>query len=215
MTMVEADINRPRNSAPASPMKILAGWKLNGRKPEADPAGDHRHQRADVVGREHARVHEPQAVDGEGPRADGHDPGGQAVEAVDQVDRVGEGDHPQGGDEGHTLGLSTMKPARGTLNWYMVTPRKYRMLAASTSPATLAGADMSRTSSIRPDGEDGRRGQHHPEGLGGAGEDRWRAGRGGHDHGHQEAEEHGRPARRRGWRGCGPCGGRAGPRSPT
>jgi len=35
--MVEADINRPSNSAPASPMKILAGWKLNGRNPTHTP----------------------------------------------------------------------------------------------------------------------------------------------------------------------------------
>ena len=41
-------------------------------------------------------------------------------------------------------------PASGTLNQYRVTPRKYRMLAASTCPAILAGADMSRTSSISP-----------------------------------------------------------------
>ena len=47
-------------------------------------------------------------------------------------------------------GVSTMNPARGTLNWYMVTPRKYKMLAARTWPAILAGADMSRTSSMRP-----------------------------------------------------------------
>ena len=41
-------------------------------------------------------------------------------------------------------------PASGTLNCHRVTPRKYRMLAASTCPAILAGADISRTSSISP-----------------------------------------------------------------
>ena len=43
-----------------------------------------------------------------------------------------------------------MKPASGTLNWVMVTPRKYKMLAARTWPATFAGADISRTSSMSP-----------------------------------------------------------------
>ena len=47
-------------------------------------------------------------------------------------------------------GVRTKKPASGILSWYMVTPAKYRMLAASTWPAILAGADMSRTSSMRP-----------------------------------------------------------------
>jgi hypothetical protein len=47
-------------------------------------------------------------------------------------------------------GVSTTNPARGSLNSYMVTPMKYKMLAARTWPAILAGADMSRTSSMRP-----------------------------------------------------------------
>ena len=51
---------------------------------------------------------------------------------------------------GITPGESTKKPASGILNCHMVTPAKYRMLAASTCPAILAGADMSRMSSIRP-----------------------------------------------------------------
>ena len=46
--------------------------------------------------------------------------------------------------------MRTKKPASGIFSWYMVTPAKYRMLAARTCPAILAGADMSRTSSIRP-----------------------------------------------------------------
>src|ERR1039458_4013180 len=51
---------------------------------------------------------------------------------------------------GVTPGVSATSPARGTLISYIVTPRKYKMLAARTWPATLAGADMSRTSSINP-----------------------------------------------------------------
>ena len=37
ITMVEALISRPSSSEPASPMKILAGWKLKGRKPRQTP----------------------------------------------------------------------------------------------------------------------------------------------------------------------------------
>ena len=51
---------------------------------------------------------------------------------------------------GITPGVSTMNPAKGILNSHIVTPKKYRMLAARTWPAILAGADMSRTSSMRP-----------------------------------------------------------------
>ncbi len=47
-------------------------------------------------------------------------------------------------------GVSTKNPASGILSSYIVTPEKYRMLAARTCPAIFAGADMSRTSSIRP-----------------------------------------------------------------
>ena len=47
-------------------------------------------------------------------------------------------------------GDSCTRPVSGTLNWNQVTPMKYRIVAARTWPATLAGADMSRKSSIRP-----------------------------------------------------------------
>src|SRR5579872_5142617 len=51
---------------------------------------------------------------------------------------------------GRIEGESTMKPAKGTLKCDIVTPRKYRTMAASTWPATLAGADTSRRSSTKP-----------------------------------------------------------------
>src|ERR1700722_8192795 len=51
---------------------------------------------------------------------------------------------------GVTSGESTTNPARGTLNWNQSTPKKYRMDAARTCPAILAGADMSRMSSMTP-----------------------------------------------------------------
>ena len=66
---------------------------------EADAAGDDGHQGPDVVAREEPQAHEADAVDGQGAAADGHHPGGQAVEAVDEVDGVGQGDDPGRGDE--------------------------------------------------------------------------------------------------------------------
>ena len=40
-------------------------------------------------------------------------------------------------------GVRTKTPAKGIFSSYIVTPLKYRTLAASTWPAILAGADMS------------------------------------------------------------------------
>ena len=58
-----------------------------------------------------AQVLEVQPVDGQRARGDGHHPGGQAVEAVDQVDGVGDGDDPQGGEQRGPL-RATAGPAR-------------------------------------------------------------------------------------------------------
>ena len=66
-----------------------------GQEADAHPEGDHGDERAEVVGREIAQVDEAQAVDGEGAGRDGHDPGGEPVEAVDEVDGVGDDDDPQ------------------------------------------------------------------------------------------------------------------------
>ena len=98
--------------------------------------------------------------------------------------------------KGMTPGVRTMKPARGTLNWVMVTPRKYKMLAARTWPATLAGADISRTSVDEPDGEKWpRAASTTPQHLRRVGEDRAQGRHcGGNEHGREEPEEHGRPA---------------------
>ena len=43
---VDAAMSSPSRSAPPSPMKMRAGWKLNGQEPEADPEHDHGEQRA-------------------------------------------------------------------------------------------------------------------------------------------------------------------------
>src|ERR1700722_8547063 len=100
-------------------------------------------------------------------------------------------------------GVSTTNPARGNLNSYMVTPMKYKMLAARTWPAILAGADMSRTSSISPTPKMATpasttpRGSEEPpkrwcmEGMGGAA----------HQDAHAEADQHGRSPAVRGGTG--------------
>ena len=51
-----------------------------------------------VAGKQ-AEVLEAQAVDAERPRGDGDDARRQPVEAVDQVDRVAEREHPHRGDD--------------------------------------------------------------------------------------------------------------------
>ena len=74
----------------------------------------------------------------------------------------------------------------------MVTPLKYRMLAARTCPAILAGADMSRTSSIRPTANMAPAASTTPVISGESGEDRAQLrDRGRGQHRHQEAHEHG------------------------
>ena len=121
---------------------------------------------------------------------------GQPVEAVDEVDGVGHGHHPDHGDEEAEVGREDeevgerdpevehrhARPGRGP------TP-------ASTWPATLAGADTSRRSSSRPTREDDGGGQHHAQRL------RRRLEHGpelgqepGHAQGREQGQEHGHPA---------------------
>jgi len=140
--MVEADINRPSNSAPASPMKILP-VEVDGRNPTHTPQAITATRGPRCRGAA-AHVHEPEPVDGERSPGDGHHARRQAVEAVDQVDGVGEAMTQAAVMSGITRGEDD-HPGQGILNWYMVTPRKYKMLAASTWPAILAG----RTSRAR------------------------------------------------------------------
>ena len=69
-------------------------------------------------------------------------------------------------------GVSTTNPAKGTLNSYMVTPRKYKMLAARTWPGHLGRGRHVPHVVDQAHGEDGPGGQHHAQRLGGVGEDR-------------------------------------------
>ena len=56
-------MSSPSRSAPASPMKIRAGWKLWGRKPRQAPSTDGGHERADVVRADGTDVGEALAVE--------------------------------------------------------------------------------------------------------------------------------------------------------
>ena len=166
MTMVDAAISSPRNSAPASPMKIRAGWKLRGRKPMHTPQAITATSGPMLsAGRSPSSI-EPQPVDGQGAAADGHDAGGQAVEAVDEVHGVGDDDDPERRDQRGDAGGQHEEADERDLELDIVTPRKYRMLAASTCPAILAGADISRTSSMSPTAKIAPPAEHHAQRLG-------------------------------------------------
>src|SRR5207248_4210565 len=66
---------------------------------EGDAARDGGDEGADVVGSEKSRVGEAGGVEEEGAGGDGYDPGGEAVEAVDEVDGVRQDDDPYDGHE--------------------------------------------------------------------------------------------------------------------
>ena len=114
---------QPEQERPGTDHEDLGRVEVAGQEAQAD-ARDHGDERADVVARQVAEVLQVEPVDGERPRGDGHHAGGQAVEAVDQVDGVGDGDDPQRGEERGPLGRQLTKPASGTLNWNQVTPMK-------------------------------------------------------------------------------------------
>ena len=90
------------------------------KKAEADSAGDHGDERPEIRGLQRTQFHQSQPVDGEGARGDGDDAGSKTVEAVDQVDRVRDADHPKGGDQGgevrgehHGPGERDLQPEHG------------------------------------------------------------------------------------------------------
>ena len=68
-------------------------------EPEAEPDGDDRHHRPEVRLGEQVEVGEPLGVEEERAGADGDDAGGQPVEAVDEVDRLGHAEQPQHRDQ--------------------------------------------------------------------------------------------------------------------
>ena len=70
-------------------MKILAGLKLCGRKPRQMPTVMIAISGPMFGGVSRFEVGEPLAVEEERAGADGDDAGGETVEAVDEVDRLG------------------------------------------------------------------------------------------------------------------------------
>ena len=66
---------------------------------DAHTESDDGDERADVGLQQRTQVVEAAAVEEEGGRRDGHDAGGQAIQAVDQVDGLGHADHPEDRDE--------------------------------------------------------------------------------------------------------------------
>ena len=78
-------------------------------------------------------------------------PGGEPVEAVDQVDRLGHAEQPEHGDQRLPVG-ATARSRRRTARGSRRSSRRTTTVTipASTTPVTLPGGAMSRTSSSRP-----------------------------------------------------------------
>ena len=185
-------MRRPRKCAPASPMKMRAGLKLKGRKPRQIPQAITATSGPDVVAREEAEPHEADPVDGEGAPADGHHAGGEAVEAVDQVDGVGQRDDPDRRDERDDAGRQDEEPGQRDLELV----HRHAAEVEDAGGQDLAG-HLGRRRHVadvvdQPDGEHGAGGQHDADHLGRVLEDgpqlRQAAAR---QHGHQEPHEHG------------------------
>ena len=68
-----------------------------------------------MLSRDEAESHEADAVEREGAAADGDDASGEAVETVDQVDRVGERDDPDRCDERDDAGGEKVEAGEGDL----------------------------------------------------------------------------------------------------
>ena len=80
-------------------MKIRAGLKLCGRNPTHMPTAMIAISGPMFGSRQQVEVAELLAVEEERAGADGDDAGGQPVEAVDQVDRLGHAEQPQHRDQ--------------------------------------------------------------------------------------------------------------------
>ena len=123
--IVDAAINSPSNMAPASPMKILAGWKLWGRNPTHIPTMITENSGPDVSWTMVPVVDQLVGVEEEGQRGDGHDPGGQPVQAVDEVDGVGHAHDPQHGQHRHQVRRQDQSGAdEGTRKNSMLMPNR-------------------------------------------------------------------------------------------
>ena len=70
-----------------------------GKEPDAHPERDHGPEAAGIGGIEHRFIAEPERIQQEGRRSDGHDARREAVETIDQIDDVRHADHPDDRDE--------------------------------------------------------------------------------------------------------------------
>ena len=75
-----------------------------GKEPDAHPERDHGPEAAGIGGIEHRFIAEPERIQQEGRRSDGHDARREAVETIDQIDDVRHADHPDDRDEERPVG---------------------------------------------------------------------------------------------------------------
>ena len=176
---------------------------------DAHPDGDDRDAAgrcsATTAGR--ARVGQPQAVDEERQRADRDDAGGEPVETVDQVDRLGHAEQPHDGDQQDPV-VADGRRRRRTAGGSRTSSRRSTSALPATPivPITLAGAEISRMSSNRPTTNINDAASNTPRGSS------LRAKivsklihQPRHAHGHDEADEHRDPADVGRRRRCGPA----------
>ena len=79
-----------------------------GKKTDAYPPGDDGDERAEVRSVDRSGIEQLRRVEEERYRRNGHDPGGEAIEAVDEIDRVAHADEPEHGHKSREV--------RGDLN---------------------------------------------------------------------------------------------------
>ena len=96
-------------------MKIRARWKLWGRKPRHTPQQITASSGPTLSDGQQAALRQLVAVEEEGAGGDGDDPGGQAVEAVDQVDGVGDDADPRHRDQRLEVGRQRDEPGERDL----------------------------------------------------------------------------------------------------
>ena len=211
--MVEAAMSRPSSRAPASPMKILAGWKLWGRKPRQMPQVTTAMSGPMLSVGRLPEVLEVEAVDGQRPRGDGHHPGGQPVEPVDQVDGVGDGDDPQRGQQRRPLRGQLHQPGQGHLELEPGHPHEVEDGGGQHLAGHLGRGRHVPEVVDDPDHEDGRGPEDEAQRLRGAPEQGARAGIDAATAQVTSMATNMATPRPAGSPACAPCGRRAGPRS--
>ncbi len=165
--------------------------EVEGQEAEADAACGHGHQRSDVVAGQEAEPLQPDAVDGEGAAADRHHAGGQAVQAVDEVDGVGQRDDPRCGDERDDARREDEESGQRDLQLVHRHAAEVQDARREDLPGHLRRGRHVADVVDQPDGEHGARRQHDARHLGRVLEDRAQLRDGGRSqHRHHESHEH-------------------------